>query len=234
MDSADGSYSQEGISSNDHASHNDSQLPTPPSSLASPELHDRTQWTPYIENAGVVGVLGQAFFHCGYSVYVENRESAGHFQNEVAYDHTAPGQPLVDSNHPYAGCGGSPNEFSAGSHPIAHTFGQGGIFSQAGWEGLTTSIQHANDMRDAAERSYNENLELLGNEITTGISQLTNTIADRVENGIDKAANFAGARIQEAVDAAYPSNPASGDLGVVNNSQYDYQAGTYDWSDGAD
>jgi|NOAtaT_6_FD_contig_21_5953730_length_339_multi_2_in_0_out_0_1 hypothetical protein len=37
MDSADGSYSQEGISSNDHASHNDSQLTTPPSSLASPD-----------------------------------------------------------------------------------------------------------------------------------------------------------------------------------------------------
>lgn len=87
------------------------------------------------------------FFHCGYEGIKETttpNPKTGRLQNECFYDESGT---LVDENHPYAGCRGTPNEYDAATDPFAHTTQDSGGIFQAGPQGLTTSAKKkANDL----------------------------------------------------------------------------------------
>jgi len=70
--------------------------------------------------------VGSALFHCGYDGIKENRAPTGRDdipQQECFYDEDGN---LVDENHEYAMCGGTPNQYDADANPIAHTFPDSG------------------------------------------------------------------------------------------------------------
>jgi hypothetical protein len=46
---------------------------------------------------------------------------------------------LVDENHPYAGCRGTPNQYDSAQHPLDHTFSDTGGIWQAGGPAFMTS-----------------------------------------------------------------------------------------------
>ena len=85
---------------------------------------------------------GSTAFHCGYDGIKEMRApSPGSPQNECFFDDFGH---LVDENHPYAGCGGSPNQFDA-SDEWNHTVNDSGGILNAGPQGLATSARKAAD-----------------------------------------------------------------------------------------
>jgi hypothetical protein len=65
-------------------------------------------------------------FHCGYRGILEDRAPApGDPMNECFYDHSGR---LVDDSHPYAACGGTPDEYDSRTDPVKHaTIDKGGI-----------------------------------------------------------------------------------------------------------
>jgi hypothetical protein len=78
-----------------------------------------------------------AVFHCGFRVILENRiPTPDDPQNECVYDQTGA---LVDLNHPYAGCRGTPNQYDSSESPISHTFRDTGGILYAGPEAFITS-----------------------------------------------------------------------------------------------
>jgi hypothetical protein len=112
---------------------NNNFTPSCPSSAS--EINDDV-FDPYAGNPSV--------FHCGFEGFVGSATPIhGGLQQECFYDESGM---FVDSDSPYAGCGGSPNEHDAATEPFNHTVSdRGGIFSAAAWDGLTTSLEHSYD-----------------------------------------------------------------------------------------
>ena len=78
-----------------------------------------------------------SWFHCGFRVILEDRSpTPDDPQQECAYDHSGT---LVDENHPYAGCRGTPNQYDSAQHPLDHTFKDTGGIWQAGGPAFMTS-----------------------------------------------------------------------------------------------
>ena len=78
-----------------------------------------------------------SWFHCGFRVILEDRSpTPDDPQQECAYDHSGR---LVDENHPYAGCRGTPNQYDSAQHPLDHTFRDSGGIWQAGGPAFMTS-----------------------------------------------------------------------------------------------
>jgi Domain of unknown function (DUF4157) len=78
-----------------------------------------------------------SWFHCGFRVILENRNpTPSDPQQECAYDHSGT---LVDENHAFAGCRGTPNQYDSAQHPLLHTFSDTGGIWQAGGPAFMTS-----------------------------------------------------------------------------------------------
>jgi len=86
-------------------------------------------WVPYYGNPAV--------FHCGFEGYLENRSPTPDDPiGECFYDDF---KNLVDVNHSYASCGGTPDQYGK-NQPFLHTLiDSGGIVRQGG-PALGTSI----------------------------------------------------------------------------------------------
>lgn len=78
-------------------------------------------------------------FHCGFRTILEDRIPAPiDPQNECVYDHSGV---LVDENHPFAGCRGTPDQYDSASSPVSHIFrDSGGIWNAGGPAFLTSRI----------------------------------------------------------------------------------------------
>lgn len=111
----------------------------PPSETAVDPRCTSDRWGPHHGDSSV--------FHCGFDGFLEDREPTPENPTaECFYDKTGR---LVDENHRYAGCVGSPNSYSGKNSRWDHTFHDpGGINSDAGWEGWWTSGEYDGD-RDA-------------------------------------------------------------------------------------
>jgi hypothetical protein len=78
-----------------------------------------------------------SWFHCGFRVILENRSpTPDDPQNECVYDHSGR---LVDLNHAYAGCRGTPNQYDSAEHWARHTFQDTGGIWHAGGPAFVTS-----------------------------------------------------------------------------------------------
>lgn len=102
-----------------------------------PDAPVPTGWKPYYGNSAV--------FHCGFRGILEDRTpSQDNPQQECFYDHSGA---LVDENHRYAGCRGTPNYNDSSSDWIGHTFSDPGGIWQAGnpafWESRRYDIDQA-------------------------------------------------------------------------------------------
>lgn len=90
------------------------------------------------------------FFHCGFEGYLEDRDPSPDSPiGECFYDEQGR---LVDDNHPYPGCKGTPDSYGAGDvrHVLWHD--PGGIWNEGG-RGWVESHRHANDVvRDAMRK----------------------------------------------------------------------------------
>ncbi|KCZ70539.1 hypothetical protein ANME2D_02559 [Candidatus Methanoperedens nitroreducens] len=76
-------------------------------------------------------------FHCGFRGILENRiPTPDDPQNECFYDHSGT---LVDQNHPYAGCRGTPNQYDSDDSPVSHTLRDTGGILYAGPDAFITS-----------------------------------------------------------------------------------------------
>ena len=83
------------------------------------------------------------WFHCSYEGIIETRKpSAGAPQNECFYDDKGV---LVDEHHPYAGCGGTPNEYDSDANAFDHTFNDSGGIWHAGGDAFAASRQKGLD-----------------------------------------------------------------------------------------
>lgn len=92
-------------------------------------------WRDYSGNPSV--------FHCGYRGILENvTPSPDRMMNECFYDETGA---LVDEDHPYAGCGGTPDAYDSRTDPWDHTFNDPGGIWEAGWDAFWTSRGFEND-----------------------------------------------------------------------------------------
>jgi Domain of unknown function (DUF4157) len=79
-------------------------------------------------------------FHCGYRGILEDRSpTRDDPQNECFYDHSGV---LVDENHPFSGCGGTPNQYDSSEHPILHTLIDSGGIVRAGVPAFADSRIH--------------------------------------------------------------------------------------------
>jgi RHS repeat-associated protein len=95
-------------------------------------------WVPYTW-ANPPG--GQTIFHCGFDTYMENRDpTPSNPIGECAYDESSQ---LVTADHPYGGCGGTPDQYSSKQKRL-HTFvDTGGIWNNPG--AFCTSAQYWRD-----------------------------------------------------------------------------------------
>jgi hypothetical protein len=88
-----------------------------------------SRWKPY---EGFPSV-----FHCGYDGFLENRRpSRSQPVAECFYDELSQ---LVDQNHPYAGCRGTPNQYPTDDHRHI-TEDEGGV-AEEGWDSFWESRQ---------------------------------------------------------------------------------------------
>ncbi len=82
-------------------------------------------------------------FHCCFRGILEDRTaSPSDPQNECFYDDSGN---LVDENHEYAACGGTPNDYDSSSSPLSHTFRDRGGIWEAGWSAYTEARRFASD-----------------------------------------------------------------------------------------
>ena len=107
-----------------------------PSRLA-PDAPVPSGWKPYYGDSAV--------FHCGFRGILEDRRPAREDpQQECFYDHSGA---LVDENHRYAGCRGTPNYYDSSSDPIGHTWSDPGGIRHAGgrafWESRRYDVDQA-------------------------------------------------------------------------------------------
>ena len=100
-------------------------------------------WKDYFGASGV--------FHCGFRTILEDRmPTPSDPMNECVYDHSGT---LVDENHPYSGCRGTPDQYDSRTSPVRHaTIDSGGIV-RAGAPALATSALHA--IASPFEAAYN-------------------------------------------------------------------------------
>jgi hypothetical protein len=76
-------------------------------------------------------------FHCGFRGILEDRiPTPDNPQNECLYDHSGA---LVDQNHPYSGCRGTPNQYDSADSPISHALLDSGGILRAGAPAFETS-----------------------------------------------------------------------------------------------
>jgi hypothetical protein len=76
-------------------------------------------------------------FHCGFRTILEDRSpTPDDPENECVYDHSGA---LVDQNHPYAGCRGTPDQYDSRTDPLKHTFIDSGGIVRAGADAFITS-----------------------------------------------------------------------------------------------
>ena len=81
-----------------------------------------------------------SWFHCGFRGILEDRTPTPEEpQNECFYDHDAN---LVDENHEYAGCRGTPNQYDSSSNWFKHTFLDTGGIWHRGWEAYEESRRY--------------------------------------------------------------------------------------------
>ncbi|CAL1517163.1 hypothetical protein MMC2321_00894 [Chitinophaga sp. MM2321] len=83
-----------------------------------------------------------AVFHCGFRTILEQRApTPSDPMNECVYDHSGV---LVDVNHPYAGCRGTPDQYDASAgigDALRHTFtDSGGIVAEGGPAFVTSRV----------------------------------------------------------------------------------------------
>ncbi len=82
-------------------------------------------------------------FHCCYRGILEDRRpTPADPQNECFYDTSGA---LVDANHEYAGCRGTPNQYDSASSTYDHIFRDSGGIWQRGWGAFWTSVRHSLD-----------------------------------------------------------------------------------------
>jgi hypothetical protein len=116
-----------------------------------------------------------SFFHCGFQGFVGEAPINGGLQQECFYDQSGM---FVGNDHPYAGCGGSPNEHDADTDTFNHTVSdRGGVFSSDGitpvaWDGFITSKEH----------TFDQNMENIGRSIEH--------VADSIESAYDEIADY--------------------------------------------
>lgn len=92
------------------------------------------------------------WFHCGFDGYLEDREPTP--ERPIAECFYDEGGALVDENHPYARCGGTPDSYPP-SDGWNHTFADpGGIWEQ----GLPAYLE---SRRYAADQALRKNREFL-------------------------------------------------------------------------
>jgi len=126
-------------------------------------------------------------FHCGYDGIKEDRTPTVQIpQNECFYDDDGN---LVDETHEYADCGGSPNQYDAGTNPIAHTFLDDGGIVGAGWDGFTESVEHT---IDSAVDAVSETVDNAVDSISETVDNVTDSISETVDNVIDSISDFFG------------------------------------------
>ncbi|MBN8631582.1 MAG: RHS repeat-associated core domain-containing protein [Rhodobacterales bacterium] len=81
------------------------------------------------------------WFHCGFDGYLEKRSPTP--ENPIAecfYDNGR----LVDGNHPYPSCGGTPDQYGKDS-PFSHTFRDSGGIMSEGWGAFHESQRYFSD-----------------------------------------------------------------------------------------
>lgn len=80
-------------------------------------------------------------FHCGYEGFLENRRpSRSQPIAECFYDERGR---LVDQSHPYAGCGGTPDQYLADD--LRHVTEDKGGIAEQGWDSFWESRRHDPD-----------------------------------------------------------------------------------------
>lgn len=96
-----------------------------------------------------------SWFHCGFRGILEDKEASPKSpQNECFYDHSGA---LVDDNHKYSGCKGTPNQYDSKKNPILHTFWDSGGITWAGIPAFLTSMKYdvdqtGNQMKKEAQK----------------------------------------------------------------------------------
>lgn len=135
-----------------------------------------TGWKPYQGDATV--------FHCGFRGILEDRApTANDLQNECFYDHSGR---LVDEQHPYAGCRGTPNRYDSrllAGVPHA-TIDPGGIVRAGGPAfitsrvySLTSAISAAIQIVSTAGRVAGSIVDALGEAIALGVLTAVASVA---------------------------------------------------------
>jgi RHS repeat-associated protein len=104
--------------------------------------------------------LGRERYHCGYDVYLAEVEPKRDSpQNECAYDENAT---LVDDNHPYKDCRGTPNQYNGHNyilHPMDawdHYYNDSGGIRMAGDRAKAETERHAKDKADGSLKTQKQ------------------------------------------------------------------------------
>jgi len=80
------------------------------------------------------------WFHCGFRGILEDKSPTPEDpQNECFYDESGK---LVDENHPYSGCAGTPNDFDSSASTWDHIFNDRGGIWQKGWGAFKESRRY--------------------------------------------------------------------------------------------
>lgn len=118
--------------------------------------------------------LGSAAFHCGYDGIKEDRTPTGPGgipQQECFYDENGA---LVDENHEYAECGGSPNQYDADANPWDHTVNDSGGIVSNGLQGLGGTIHHGFDNAvDAVQEGFSNTVDAVQESFDNLVDKFT-------------------------------------------------------------
>jgi hypothetical protein len=159
---ADAKNSSDTSAAKSETATDDSGMRACPEKLA--DIKDDPNWISYDE------IGNPDVFHCGYEGFIEAEEKEpGSLTNECFYDELGH---LVDEDHPYADCGGTPDEYVPNSlvNKVKHTFiDKGGIF-RSGPAAFIESRKH--------------DLDELGNTIREGINNFENAVLDHFYPGL--------------------------------------------------
>lgn len=120
-----------------------------------PSEHDMEGWRPYPHNP--------AWFHCGYDGILENVPARPERpMNECFYDESGV---LVDENHEYAGCGGTPDQYDGRTQGWDHTWKDEGGIWKAGGPAMIDSIRHqVNETAEQLNEAFENNSKWLRRE----------------------------------------------------------------------
>jgi uncharacterized Zn-binding protein involved in type VI secretion len=120
-----------------------------------PDADEMEGWQPYHGNSAV--------FHCGYDGILEDRSpTPGNPMNECFYDEQGV---LVDENHEYSGCRGTPDQYDSKANPWKHTFEDEGGIRKAGAPALAESIRHeVNETADELNEAFKRMSDWFGGD----------------------------------------------------------------------